>query len=116
MVVGGYGAGGLTSVELLNSDGSLNCSLPNLPAVRYDQTQNGLISCGGGGSSSAGRTCVTFREGTWIETHNLANHRQEHTSWFSPEGVLLMGKDATSELLTDDGNTIPSFNLDYHTE
>ena len=39
-----------TSVELLSSNGTRLCSLPNLPAPRHYHSQTGLLSCGGGGT------------------------------------------------------------------
>ena len=35
------------TVELLRSNGSYWCSLPDLPGPRLSHTQNGLIACGG---------------------------------------------------------------------
>ena len=106
-----------TSVQLLYTNGTWRCSLPDLPAARKYPSQNGLITCGGYGDA----TCVTFNKGSWVETHSLSTQRSRHTSWASPEGVLLMGgvyADAktTTELLTVDGDTTPGFTLNYETE
>ena len=35
------------SVEALLSNGSSLCSLPDLPAIHWDHTQSGLVTCGG---------------------------------------------------------------------
>ena len=59
MVTGGWNTAGerTTSVELLNLDGSRNCSLPPLPEARGWFTQTGLVACGG---STTNNTCVSF--------------------------------------------------------
>ena len=59
MVTGGWNTAGerTTSVELLNLDGSRNCSLPPLPEARGWFTQTGLVACGG---TTTDNTCVTF--------------------------------------------------------
>ena len=58
------------------------------------------------------RTCITFASGRWKKTHTLKEARSSHTGWASPRGVLLMGGHGlTTELLTDDGGTTPSFSL-----
>ena len=121
LVTGGYSTGSdgtyigsRTSVELLSSDGTRLCSLPNLPAVRKYHSQTGLITCGGGGGSEM-KSCVTFSAGRWKKTHTLGHKWYGHTAWASPRGVLLIGGGirwrTTTELLTDNGDTTPFFNL-----
>ena len=115
MVTGGYSSG--TSVELLFLNGTRLCALPDLPEARYQHSQSGLLACGGGSSSSSEVTsCVTFSGGTWEQTHTLGQSRYAHTSWASPQGVLLMGSAydsyTTTELLNDDGSSTASFTLD----
>ena len=110
-----------TSVQLLYTNGTWRCSLPDLPAARQYPSQNGLITCGGGYGDDTMTSCVTFNKGSWVETHNLTNKRERHTSWASPEGILLMGglhanAKTTTELLTEDGDTRPGFTLNYETE
>ena len=111
MVTGGHRAE--TSVELLSTDGTRLCSLPDLPAVRASHSQTGLITCGGYRAGSL--SCVTFSAGRWKKTHTLRHTRHFHTAWASPRGVLLMGGGirwrTTTELLTDNGDTTPFFNL-----
>ena len=64
MVTGGHGAteSVKTSVELLSSNGTRLCSLPNLPEKRFDHSQTGVLACGGGvGSGQPGlQTCSTL--------------------------------------------------------
>ena len=70
-----------TSVELLSSNGTRLCSLPNLPAPRHYHSQSGLLSCGGGGSHSGERkSCVTFTGGHWKKTHTLGQHTYRYYS------------------------------------
>ena len=110
---------GWTSVELLSTDGTRLCSLPNLPTKRYRHSQTGLVTCGGGDSrSSDQKSCVTFAAGRWKKTHTLGRRWHGHTGWASPRGVMLMGghggnRLTTTELLTDNGGATPSFNLNY---
>ena len=120
MVTGGIGATSSvrTSVELLSSNGTRLCSLPNLTVQRYHHSQTGLLSCGGGNDQGK-KSCITFTAGSWQQTHTLAQRREGHTAWASPRGVLLItGGDplagTTTELLTDDGRTTPSFALPTH--
>ena len=125
MVTGGKGPEkrfkkGLTSVELLLINGTRLCALPDLPVDRWEHSQTGPITCGGGNSNSQAISCVTFSGGTWEQTHTLGQPRHGHTAWASPRGVLLMGsgdrRRKTSELLTDEGRTTPSFALPTHLE
>ena len=105
------------SVELLSIKGTRLCflpSLPSLPGERASHSQTGLVTCGGYKASSL--SCVTFSAGRWKKTHTLTHKRYGHTAWASPRGVLLMGDGRwrsriTTELLTDNGDTTPSFNL-----
>ena len=112
MVTGGNTAETRKSVELLSTDGTRLCSLPNLPVGRFHHTQSGLITCGGSPQTTS---CVTFSAGHWKKTHTLGQHWHSHTAWASPRGVLLMGSHfsrTTTELLNDDGSTTAFFNLD----
>ena len=90
MVTGGAGASSV-SVELLSSNGTRLCSLPNLTMQRYQHSQTGLLSCGGGTGGDVETTCETFADGRWKKSHTLGTRRQGHTAWASPQGVLLMG-------------------------
>ena len=56
----------------------------------------------------------------WEETHTLAEERQQHSAWDSPQGIRLLGgwgysAETTSEILLENGDTKPGFNLDYWT-
>ena len=125
------------SVELLSSNGTRLCSLPNLPGERWGHSQTRLLTCGGGVGSEK-TSCVTFDAGSWKKTHTLGQQWRDHTAWASPQGVMLMKSkykptisiswrgapqpghaprgssgSTKTELLTDDGGSTPSLNLDY---
>ena len=114
MVTGGHDTNANTNVELLHSNGTRLCSLPNLPVFRYLHSQTGLLICGGGNDPRQ-RSCITFSEGSWKKTHTLRGRgRVGHNAWLVPQGVLLMGgghSGTTTEVLTDSGQTTLSFNL-----
>ena len=111
MVTGGVGPGGwrnFVSVELLFTNGTYLCSLPDLPGPRYEHTQNGPMLCGGY-ETIMRHSCVKFCGGFWNETHSsLRKPRTSHGSWASPGGLMLIGGNfgrSTSEVLTDDGQS-----------
>ena len=117
LVTGGWTTTTLKSAELLDTNGSYLCTLPDIPGGRHYHTQNGMVSCGGGWTPG---TCSTFSNGTWVTTHTLGGGRIYHSSWTSPQGVLLMGGSGssrtTTDLLTENGGTTPGFGLNYNTE
>ena len=120
LVTGGRGEGGvLNSTELLNMDGTWNCHMPAMPKPRYAHTQTGPVVCGGRGGD---KSCITFIRGdvNWEETHTLAEERQQHSAWDSPQGIVLIGgsssrAETTSEILLENGDSNPGFSLDYDT-
>ena len=110
-----------TTVELLHTNGSRICSLPDLPFSRTQHTQTLMIACGGT-ASAARRTCHTLlpNSGSWVQYFNLAQDRRGHTAWARPPvAVLLGGIDSgagtTSEVLQTSGETTPGFNLGFGT-
>ena len=138
MVTGGESAKGskLRSVEVLHSDGSPWCALPDLPKTRYAHTQTGLEACGGLTSDygisydddmeydedfdAPKVTCVRFSGGSWNQSHGLEVWRSFHSSWASPAGILIMGAERgpdtkTTEFLNDshDEESVPHFPLKY---
>ena len=108
-----------TSVEVLHSDGSPWCSLPDLPEARFYHTQTGLEACGGYATTANRITCVRLEGGSWTPSHQLVEQRYRHSSWASPAGTLLMGGDyslQTTELLdANTGDSVMSFPLKYDT-
>ena len=108
----------IRSVEILRENGSYWCSLPNLPDVRDQHTQSGLVTCGGYHSSTM-TSCLTFSSGQWRTSHQLQHRRYFHSSWMSQHGVVLMGgldSETTTEMLTEDGQSSPSFTLKHTTQ
>ena len=94
------------------------CELPPVNPRRYAHTMNGLTACGGSGSTSSMKTCVTFNttSGKWDVTYKLPYSLYLHVSWENSQGILLMGNryEATANktlLLLPDGKTKPSFDL-----
>ena len=106
---GTVGSTFIRSVEILRENGSNWCSLPDLPYDGCKNTQSGLITCGGYGNS---KTCLTFSDGQWRTSHHLQYHRYSHSSWMSPQGVVLIGG-YNSEILTENGGSTPSFTTNY---
>ena len=116
MVTGGSTASAQpSSVELLFTNGTRLCSLPDLPEARKLHSQSGDILCGGEDEESS---CVTFSGSSWTRTHTLATPRSGHISWASPIGVLLMGhhqlpQATTASWLTDVGGDSAAGTLPY---
>ena len=65
-------------MELLHGDGSPWCSLPDLPEARYQHTQTGLEACGGRNNSAHFFTCVRLEAGSWTQSHQLVEPREDH--------------------------------------
>jgi len=145
IVSGGY-TNMNSSVEILDENGNYWCSLPKLPDYRESHTQSGLITCGGNindvddsirdyvNTDGVQDSCLTFSSGQWIKSHNLRfRHKQifdsgaqrtnwyrkrsRHSSWISPQGVVLMGGEPSLLLgkstlvLMDDGQVKLGFGL-----
>ena len=111
------------SVEVLRTDGSPWCSLPDLPDDRHHHTQSGLITCGGG-SNPTSQSCVSLSpsSGVWSKTQNLTRTRLSHSAWSSgtPHLILMGGFGSgigiTTEILTAYGTSLEHFPLKYDTE
>ena len=96
----GGSRGGFAGKDEINS---FRCILPRLPHGRSAHTQSGLEVCGGHDSNTM-TNCLTFSNSNWTTSHTLLQPRTNHTSWLSPEGVVLMGGSAspnTTELLAN---------------
>ena len=117
IVSGGDGIMDDKSVEVLHSDGTPWCSLPDLPEGRMFHTQTGLLACGGLHTTFS---CIKFSGGKWKPSHKLKKEHYYHSSWASPLGTVLMGgmdNDKTTELLDDTtGVSIMHFPLKYKIE
>ena len=120
LVTGGMGTE--KSTEVLSTNGSSICFLPEMPQSKEDHTQTGLTACGG---SDSRRNCVKFTSGLWTNlTENLLYQRYKHSSWKTQDGdVLLFGSDDysdhdsffTSEIVYQNGTSVRSFDLKYDT-
>ena len=65
-----------------------------MPVSRQFHTQTGLTACGGSeglGESSVIRDCITFTNGSWMQSANLTTNRWTHVAWKSPLGIILIG-------------------------
>ena len=116
IIITGTNFGNSRSVEALREDGSSLCTLPDLPNKYYYHTQSGLVTCGGGDSSNTATSCVRLIDGEWLQSNTLKQYRYYHTSWTSPLGIVLMGgrgSGTTTELLTEDGQSVELFPLKY---
>ena len=66
-------------------------------------------------------SCITYQDGSWKQSHNLTFPRWGHSSWVTPQGVILMGgnddiSSTTSELVPyNSAHTISALNLQYKT-
>jgi len=120
------------SVQILHENGTSWCSLPDLPEPGLSHhTQSGLVACGdpsflakakGSERQLTKEACFTFSNGSWIryDQNGLIHQRFGHTSWKRENGdIVLMGgghSDAdaiTSEIITKDGLSEKSFDLNY---
>ena len=113
------GEGTSTSAEVLFTNGSSICELPAMPQSKNTHTQSGLAACGGYDSGTE-RSCIKFEDGSWTTlTDNLVERRDDHSSWVSPDGdILLIGGDyspTTTEIVYQNGTSSRSFDLKYNT-
>ena len=108
------------SAEIYNpATNPTGCSLPQLPEIRAEHSQDGGLTCGGN-DPSARNTCVKWNpaSGAWDQTpFTLKESRVHHVSWATPTGVYLMGGEyspKTSEKVTADSSVL-NFTLKYDT-
>ena len=123
LVTGGVEDGEIedsTSVEVLLSNGSSLCSLPDMPGRMY-HTQSGLTACGEAGGIEA-KGCIQFQSGSWTSlTQNLSYDRYYHTSWVNVNtgDIHLIGGGGdsgdTTEIVSQDGTSRRSFDTKYTT-
>ena len=117
-MTGGYGTD--TSAEVLFTNGSSICELPQMSQSKYDHSQSGLIAFGGSYEIDTMRSCIKFEDGSWTTlTDNLVELRTRHSSWINPDGdILLIGgaySKNTTEIVYQNGTSIRSFDLKYET-
>ena len=99
-----------TNSEIILPGGQSCSFLMDIPAPgRHTHTQSGYTVCGGDFTEF---TCHSFKAGEWRLSHNLSGRREDHVSWISPSGVILMGPVFTTEKLSNTSTTTEtSFNL-----
>jgi len=120
LVTGGDGTS--ISAELISTNGTSICQLPQMSQSKESHSQSGLTACGGMGSGSNPKSCIKFESGSWSTlTDNLVNLRWGHSSWINPDGdILLIGggvtSKRTSEIVYHNGTSIRSFDLKYDTD
>merc|ERR1711994_1183795 len=71
--------------------------------------------CGGADTRTS---CLTLTSAGWETTTDLLEEREDHSSWASPGGLILMGGDyssRTTEKIQEDGTSTYSFDLKYAT-
>ena len=106
-----------SKVELLNSNGTWLCNLPDLPTIpfsisigpvgRFQHSQTGTTVCGG--TCMSGGICNNFESkfpgqrepsaschefttnGEWVELPYDIGNRYEHSAWPSPSGIMILG-------------------------
>ena len=84
-----------------------------------DHSQSGVFVCGGS-DYFARDDCVAMdlQTGQWASLARTVRHRTDHTSWLSPEGLMIIGGDYDNETSTEllnleDGTSSPSYELQY---
>ena len=114
------GQGAEESAEVILEDGS-TCTLPDLPPPgRIYHSATGLTLCGGGSEEDTKTTCSTFT-GQWETSHQLGVPREDHVSWDSPIGIIILGgyeteaEKTTETLSPNSSTTTPAFPLPYTT-
>jgi len=117
LITGGSSSPTLSSLFLPHSGRS--CQLPQLVGLREDHSQSGVFVCGGS-DYFARDDCVAMdlQTGQWASLARTVRHRTDHTSWLSPEGLMIIGGDYDNETSTEllnleDGTSSPSYELQY---
>jgi len=119
LVTGGDGA--YRDAEILFTNGTSLCSLPDMPQLKEWHTQSGLTTCGGYLSNiNDALSCLKFVAGSWTTlTDSLLYPRFDHSSWVTPNGdiILIGGYESpnTTEIVYQNGTSIRSFDLMYET-
>ena len=116
IVISGGGQALNKWVELFVPSTGYSCLLPSLPDTREDHTMNNMFICGGS-DIYARDLCIQFVDGQWTSLSSTKESRDDHSSWLTPEGLVLMGGSYTmqsTEIITlEGGQGGPGFNLNY---
>ena len=116
-MVGGRSDSYLDVVEMVNLDTMTSCVINvTLDQPRAYHTGDGKLVCGGNDGYSSFSSCYNIATRTII---NLINKRYYHTSWYTNDGIYLLGGypssiKKTTELVTGD-ITQAGFGLQYDT-
>jgi len=117
LITGGSSSPTLASLFLPDSGSS--CQLPQILGIRKDHSQSGAVVCGGS-DYYARDDCVAMdlETGQWSTLGRTAGHRTDHTSWLTPQALMIIGGDYDNETSTEllsleDGSSMPSYQLEY---
>ena len=125
VVIGGYPPA--NKAEVLNSDGTRLCHLPDLPDKHLTTEKRWLASmaegmvCGGYSNHNRNfeKTCMKPQHGKWTELPwKLTQSRRASVSWKRPDGkTMLLGglSSRTSEIVSETGS-VAGFPLKYITQ
>jgi len=116
IVISGGGQALNKWVELFIPSSGYSCLLPSLHDVRDGHTMNNMYICGGD-DFYARDLCIQFVEGQWTALSATMQSRDDHSSWLTPQGLVLMGGDYTTkstEIITlKGGQGGPGFSLNF---
>ena len=113
--------------EVLNSDGTRLCHLPDLPDKHIKTDKRYLASiaegmiCGGysNHNHTFEKTCIKLQHDQWTELPwKLKQRRRAHVTWKRPDGkTMLLGglRSSTSEIVSESGS-VAGFPLKYRTQ
>merc|ERR1712123_58054 len=106
-------------VELFIPSTGDSCLFPSVPDIRKGHSMNNMYICGGD-DFYARDLCIQFVDGHWTSLSSTKESRDDHSSWLTPQGLVLMGGDynggKTTEIITlKGGQGGPGFTLNYET-
>jgi len=106
-------------VELFIPSTGDSCLFPSVPDIRKGHSMNNMYICGGD-DFYARDLCIQFVDGHWTSLSSTRESRDDHSSWLTPQGLVLMGGDynggKTTEIITlKGGQGGPGFTLNYET-
>jgi len=114
LITGGEGTEHTTEIFVPSTNTS--CNFVRMPTARDEHSQDGFQVCGGDHASG---TCDTWipETGLWTKSQSLRYTRENHHSWVSEDGVILLGGSSsptTTEMLSN-GSSTNHFSLKYST-
>ena len=107
------------TTELFDPLTKSSCEMPSLPSHRSYHSLNKNILCGDAWNPNR-QSCLKLNEGTWVDSHTLAQQRYGHSTWNVEEGFYIIGgsespSQRTTELVKFDGGVEQGFDLKYKT-